>query len=77
LDEKVKNKSYTKLKSKTSKSKFKNKKQIDKKKILNTETRHINEYKNKIKDSPIHECVAYERLWFKSQTFHLTKKRIQ
>ncbi len=27
--------------------------------------------------SPIHECVAYERLWFKLQTFHFTNKRTQ
>jgi len=77
LNEKIKNKFYTKLKSKTSKSKSKNKKQIDRRKKINIETRHINEYKDKIKDSPIYECIAYERLWFKSQTFHLTKKQFQ
>jgi hypothetical protein len=36
LDEKVKNKFHTKLKSKTNKSKSKNKKQIDRKKNLQT-----------------------------------------
>jgi hypothetical protein len=34
LDEKIKNKSHTKLKSKISKSKSKNKNQIDRKKIF-------------------------------------------
>jgi hypothetical protein len=76
LDEKVKNKFHTKLKSKTNKSKSKIKKQIDRKKSLNIKTRHINEYKDKIKDFPIHECVLCERLLFKSQTFHLTKKKL-
>jgi hypothetical protein len=76
LDEKVKNKFHTKLKFKTNKSKSKNKKQIDRKIYLNIETRHINEYKDKIKKFPIHECVACERLLFKSQTFHPTKKEL-
>ncbi len=35
--------------------------------------KYKHEYKDKIKDSPIHEFVACERLWFKLQTFHLTK----
>jgi hypothetical protein len=30
-----------------------------------------------LKDFPIYECVACERLWFRSQTFHLTKTRSQ
>jgi hypothetical protein len=39
--------------------------------------KHVIEYKDKLKIYPIYECVACERLWFKSQTFHFTKKRTQ
>jgi hypothetical protein len=74
LDENVKNKFHTKLKS-TSKYIYLIK--IDRNKSLNIKTRHINEYKDKIKDSPIHECVGCERLCFKLQTFHLTKTKTQ
>ncbi len=44
---------------------------------LKFETKHAIECKNKLKDSPIYECVACERLWFKSQTFCLMKTRVQ
>jgi hypothetical protein len=44
---------------------------------LKFEIKHVIEYKDKLKDFPIYECVACERLWFRSQTFHLTKTRAQ
>jgi hypothetical protein len=44
---------------------------------LKFEKKHVIECKNKLKYSPIYECVACERLWFKSQTFCLMKTRVQ
>jgi hypothetical protein len=44
---------------------------------LKLERKHVIECKNKLKYSPIYECVACERLWFKSQTFCLAKTSVQ
>jgi hypothetical protein len=44
---------------------------------LKKNTKHVTKYKDKLKESSIYECVAYERLWFRSQTFHLMKTRAQ
>jgi hypothetical protein len=41
---------------------------------LKFETKHVIEYKDKLKDYPIYECVACERLWFRSQTFRFKKQ---
>jgi hypothetical protein len=60
---------------------FKSLKIITKKLRMHThlkfEIKHVIEYKDKLKDFPIYECVACERLWFESQTFHLTKTRLK
>jgi hypothetical protein len=44
---------------------------------LKFETKHVPQYKDKLKESSIYECVACERLCFTSQTFHLMKTRTQ
>ncbi len=44
---------------------------------LKFEIKHVIEYKDKLKDFPIYECVACERLWFRSQTFHFMKTRLK
>jgi hypothetical protein len=38
---------------------------------------NFTKYKDKLKDSPIYEGVACEKLWFGSQTFHLMKTKGQ
>jgi hypothetical protein len=44
---------------------------------LKFETRHVTEYKDNFFINSIYECVACEKLCFRSQTFCLTKTRAQ